>query len=153
MTTSSNHYVYVHINPDDFSIVYVGKGSKERAWNVRRRGSAPHSSFLNNLEALGYCPADWAFVLYSGLTLREALDLERELILKIRPIFNRFLIDVGNAGHGEDNPRSKLTAEMVLEIRRLYEETNLSHRQLAELFNVSKSAITSVISRRTWDHV
>lgn len=48
---------------------------------------------------------------------------------------------------------AKLTPEKVREIRRLYEETHFSHKELGKQFGVSGSAIGFVLSRERWAHV
>lgn len=51
---------------------------------------------------------------------------------------------------GERNPSAKLTAEQVRLIRRRYAAGNTTHRRLAREFNVSKSAITFILTYSTW---
>lgn len=50
---------------------------------------------------------------------------------------------------GEMNGRSKLTKEQVLEIR----ASNLKIIRLSEKYNMSPSAIASIIWRKTWKHI
>jgi len=57
------------------------------------------------------------------------------------------------ANRGEGNPKVKLTSKEVLEIRRLYKTTKISHRELAKKFNVSKSSIGYIVNRDTWKHI
>ena len=54
---------------------------------------------------------------------------------------------------GERVGISKLTAERVLEIRRLYAASGNTLRSLAKMFAVSHEAIRLVVSRRTWFHL
>ena len=49
---------------------------------------------------------------------------------------------------GEDNPNSKLSNKEVQEIRELYKTTKYSHRGLAKIFKVSRSAIHHIFSKR-----
>jgi hypothetical protein len=56
----------------------------------------------------------------------------------------------GNQQRGEKHGRAKLTANQVLEIRRLYANGLWSHRQLAIKFGVNDGTISSIISRRNW---
>lgn len=53
---------------------------------------------------------------------------------------------------GERLPQSKLTKEIVLEIRRLYISVR-SFKLLAEKFSVSGATIARVIKRQSWKHV
>ena len=48
---------------------------------------------------------------------------------------------------------TKLTAEIVREIRKDREQTNLSYDKLAEKYGVSKGTISDIIKRRTWKDV
>lgn len=48
---------------------------------------------------------------------------------------------------------TKLNPEKVREIRKLYEETHLSHRELGSMFGVSASAIGFAVTRSRWAHV
>lgn len=50
---------------------------------------------------------------------------------------------------GEKHPRSKVTLEQVQEIRRLA-ELGVSRKAIEERFGMSKSAIASIIMRKTW---
>lgn len=54
---------------------------------------------------------------------------------------------------GENNHRSKLTKQIVLEIRRKYIPTLYTQRMLAKEFNISRSAINHVIHKRVWTRV
>lgn len=55
---------------------------------------------------------------------------------------------------GERNHEAKLTADEVLEIRRLWSQNNPpTQRELSIRFGVSKSHISNVITRRVWGHL
>jgi hypothetical protein len=45
---------------------------------------------------------------------------------------------------------AKLTTELVREIRRLYDDRELSRKQLAAKYNISYSTIIDICSRHTW---
>jgi len=51
---------------------------------------------------------------------------------------------------GEDHSLSKLTENNVIEIRK---SKHMTHRQLAEKYNVSKKLIFNVIHKKAWSHV
>ena len=51
---------------------------------------------------------------------------------------------------GEKNPSSKLTWDIVNEIRELYSMGNTSYKKLGKLYNVSHYAIECVIKHKTW---
>lgn len=48
---------------------------------------------------------------------------------------------------------TKLNKELVLQIREDREKTNLSYQKLAEKYNISKSTIADIITRKTWKDV
>ena len=56
----------------------------------------------------------------------------------------------GTDNIGERNPRSKLTAEQVLQIRARATEV---HKKLADEFGVGRMTITDIINRRKWKHI
>jgi len=51
---------------------------------------------------------------------------------------------------GEDNPKSILTQEQVLEIKTLIRERKVVYRKIAETYGVSRQAIKDIASGRTW---
>ena len=48
---------------------------------------------------------------------------------------------------------TKLTAEIVKQIRQEREQTNLSYDKLAEKYGISKGTVADIIKRRTWKDV
>lgn len=48
---------------------------------------------------------------------------------------------------------TKLTANIVKQIRKDREKTNLSYDKLAEKYGVSKGTIADIINKRTWKNV
>ncbi len=54
---------------------------------------------------------------------------------------------------GENNSRAKLTNKIVESIREEYRDKRTLHRILAKRYNVSKSHISSIISRKLWKNV
>jgi predicted DNA-binding protein YlxM (UPF0122 family) len=53
---------------------------------------------------------------------------------------------------GESHPRSKLTNEEVLQIRKLYKQ-GFSTSVIARNYKVSKWNIDSIVKNRTWTHI
>ena len=49
--------------------------------------------------------------------------------------------------------KTKLTAEIVKEIRKIREETGMSYDKLAQQFNISKATVADLIKRRTWKDI
>lgn len=54
---------------------------------------------------------------------------------------------------GENQWNAKLTAEQVLEIRRLHDQERTTKADLARQFHVTTAAIRKIILRKTWKHV
>jgi group I intron endonuclease len=48
---------------------------------------------------------------------------------------------------------SKLTTEQIIELISLYETGNHSTRELAKIFNISKSNVHSIVARKTWKYL
>ena len=54
---------------------------------------------------------------------------------------------------GEDHGHHKLTEENVLEIRRLHSTTKLGYTRLSRMFNVDRSTIRAIVTRKSWRHI
>jgi hypothetical protein len=54
---------------------------------------------------------------------------------------------------GIDHPLAKATDEIVLNMRKLYDETNMSMREIGDIYGISKSVSRLIIKRLTWKHV
>lgn len=69
----------------------------------------------------------------------------------------RYLTIAENRSHkGEEHPKSKLNNHKVKQIKLLYslkKELNLDQKKIADLFDVTPSAISSVITNKSWNHV
>ena len=84
-TSATNHgyYVYKHISGGE--IVYVGMGSGNRAWNSSRENPA-HNDWMKKYLIWRDGSHNMELVYYADK--KEALALEKELISKLRPLFN-----------------------------------------------------------------
>ncbi len=100
MKTTNNYkkvyYVYIHVDPATKEVLYVGKGTRHRAWvyqeskwtkNEKYR-SQPHLRRLCKLVRDGFLPGDWVKIVERSLTNRQALDREKEYIKKLSPTYN-----------------------------------------------------------------
>lgn len=65
---------------------------------------------------------------------------------------NRDKIIHGTIAVGEKNSKAKLTADSVVEIRRLA-ASGISHRAIAGQFGVSRPAISYIVRGDTWKHI
>lgn len=83
------NYVYLHVHPETQEVVYVGMGTAERAWEVKRREvKVDHYQWILELLSKGYIPSDWVQIELQGLDRKEAQEKETELINLLGPRFN-----------------------------------------------------------------
>lgn len=54
---------------------------------------------------------------------------------------------------GENHYSSKLTENDVIEIRYLCENTNLKHREIAEMYDLSVGHISDIKLKKAWSHI
>jgi len=84
----NNYYVYLHVDPRDDRIKYVGMGQGQRAWMMRNSGGATryghrnkeHYAWFKELEALGYTLDQIVVIEHKQLSKEEALKLEKEIV-------------------------------------------------------------------------
>jgi hypothetical protein len=60
---------------------------------------------------------------------------------------------IKSAKRGSENVTAKLTDQDVLRIREIYLTKKYSHIKLAEMYNISKSNVYSILKRNTWKHI
>ena len=53
---------------------------------------------------------------------------------------------------GENHGNAKLTGDQVLKIRKLYNSGKYTQSRLAEIFKISRSHISKIISKKNWTH-
>lgn len=85
-TDLNRWYVYTHTDPTTGEIVYVGEGTGQRFAAVNTR-DAPHSQFLK--EVIHDKKLNCFSIIESRLTKEQARAIERELIARYRPRFNK----------------------------------------------------------------
>jgi hypothetical protein len=138
-----HYYVYLHKNPETDEIVYVGKGCHGRAWVVTRgkKTSKNHQDWMKSMGEKGFIPCDWVVILQKNLTEHDAFKIETNWMhVNGQPKFNRT--------GGEKNYQAKLTDEQAREIFNRA-KTEL-HKNLAEEFNISRSAVSMIATRKQW---
>lgn len=54
---------------------------------------------------------------------------------------------------GEKHGMSKVSKNDVLKIRNLYKETNMSQREIADIFEISRGAVGDIVNYKTWKDV
>jgi len=138
-------YVYKHVDPITKEIVYLGKGCNGRAWDVTRcrTQNKEHQDWMLSLCEKGYLPSDWVEIIDRNLTEKEAFKEETKWFhLYGQPKFNRTA--------GEKNHQAKLTDNQAQEIFILTKTTKRTHKDIATEYNVSRTAISMIASRKQW---
>lgn len=60
---------------------------------------------------------------------------------------------IGSARRGSENVTAKLNEEDVISIRKMYKTKEYTYLKLAEIYEVSRSNIKSILNRNTWKHI
>ena len=79
----TENYVYLHIDPRDKQVMYVGMGQRHRAWVCGRASNSrheDHGDWMDELISLGYTPDEWVHIVDQNLPRKKALKLEKMLI-------------------------------------------------------------------------
>lgn len=84
------YYIYKHTDPIKNIVMYVGLGQDERAW-VSRNRSKEHKAWLHTLYADGYTLQDIVDVCAKNMNKKDAMSLEKELVIEHTPVFNKLL--------------------------------------------------------------
>ena len=143
----TKYYVYKHIDPITNEVVYIGKGCNGRAWDVTRCRNThkEHQDWMLSLSNMGFIPIDWVIIIHKNLEEGQALELEKQLIHLGCPIFNR--------QSGEKQHQAKLTNIKAIEIYDLTKTKGLAHKDIAELYGVSRTCVSMISSVKQWKAV
>lgn len=79
-------YVYKLINPDNNSLLYIGKGTNKRRFDFKLRNNHLRNKLNKILEK--YNKEDISVIIEDNLTSEHAYKLEIELIAKYNPCYN-----------------------------------------------------------------
>lgn len=139
----SIYYVYHHEHPDTGEVVYVGKGSRGRAWHCAESNSrgASHAVWMNGLIADGFTPDAWVVLLETGLTEADAYAKEALLIDNHLPIFN-----------SKHDAACKLTQDNLSQIKLLRENGN-TYKGIGEIVGFSTMTIYRALNGKTKNYV
>ncbi len=140
-------YVYTHHDFNTQEIVYIGKGKHGRAWDVTRSRAAnkEHQDWMIGMCKEGLVPSDWVEIICTGLTEKEAFEIETKMLHKHG--VTRF-----NQQGGEKNHKAKLTNEQAKEIF-VRCKAGENHTKLSIEYGVCRAAITMIATRRQWKTV
>jgi len=143
LPTLNIYYVYFHTDPETNEIVYIGKGSRGRAWHCAEsnsRGEA-HANWMNALVLDGFTPEAWVTLKETALTEKDAYVLERAYINQHLPKFN-----------SKHDQACKLSSEDLTKIVTL-RETGLSYIKIAEQLGYSTMTIYRAYNGQTKNYV
>ena len=138
------HYVYLHHDPTTGQIVYVGKGIYGRAWDVTRSRAynKEHREWMKGLSKLGFTPNQWVTIHKKNLTEEEAFKIEKEYL------HNNGTLTF-NMQCGEKQYQAKMTNKQAREAFKMAKEGK-KHKEIAELYGVSRTAISMLASGKQW---
>ena len=141
--SSNIYYVYTHTDPETNEIVYIGKGSRGRAWHCAESNSRgeEHALWMNKLIHQGFTPDAWVTLIESALSEEESYKLERELIEKHKPKYN-----------SRGDAACKLSSFDLEEIK-FWRERGLSYEKIAEKVGFSTMTVFRAYNGRTKNYV
>lgn len=136
------YYVYKHVDPITEEIVYIGYGSRDRAWkfpplspNFPSANRQPnHIAWMEEKTKEGFIPADWVKIVEKFEYRDLARELESSLIKKIQPKYN-----LRNC-----NRSPRRIQEEVIEMKKLYKE-GLTLQQIGSKYNISRQTVKRYI--------
>lgn len=133
------YYVYQHVDPETKNVVYVGHGCSARAWlSSEPFRSCLHSEYLGMLENTGYTADEWVKIIAKNITKEEACQLERDLIKKMKPEYNKI----------QGASLLKVTPEILKEAFELREQ-GWSYKKIADNFDLATMTIHRAMSGKS----
>ena len=82
MNDYQRYYVYMHVDPRNDRIRYIGMGSEGRAWQVKKTSqrSEEHYAWIQEIMQAGHTLDEVVYICAKNLTKAEALAEEAKLI-------------------------------------------------------------------------
>ena len=136
----NENYVYLHIDPRDQQVLYVGMGQRHRAWTCGRSSNSrveAHGDWMDELISMGYTPDEWVHIVEKNLPRKKALELEKVLIDQYG-CDNLFNLEM-------KGPR-KFT-EQDLEQARKDRDDGMTYHEIAATLNVAPMTIWRHLNR------
>ena len=143
---NNTYYVYCHTHPITKEVVYVGKGSRGRAWHCAESNSRSqdHAKWMTELLNSGFTPDKWVELLETNLYEDEAFNLEQKYINSTFP-WPKF--------NSKFNQACVLTPELVEDMKYLRKKENLSYAKLSEKYSVFTMTIYRAINGQTKNYL
>lgn len=134
---------------------WISKMTYEKVRWVRIHYIKGHYTFGNNpLSEMFEINRKTMSSIISGKTWKSVVLSEEDLKEREYHLLKYPMNGKKSEGHsGSKNGPSKLTEEKVLKMRELYETGKYSYTQLMKIFEVSKSTVSAVITKRYWIHI
>lgn len=145
---SQDYYVYFHIDStikrpiilNQFmatgQVFYVGKGREQRAWNLKRNEG--HGKKLQHLKKNGITDEEIVYIYKSGLSEKQARELESKLIYFFGTIFEQdrkgCLVNLRT----EPKPRFKQPMEAFLSNKQLHKLKEEKTKKNIEIFSIEE---------------
>ena len=142
-TIKSGRIIKYFKNKDGYLSCKLSKKSKTKTYLVHRLVA---QAFIPNPENKPYVNHKDSNRLNNTLNNVEwctPLENVKHMIISGRSTYKK----------GSNNINSKLDENIVISILNIYKNKNVTQRFLSKKYDVSLSAINSVINRKTWKHV
>lgn len=141
----NNYYVYFHMDGDE--VVYVGKGTGDRAYRTGNRGVKEHSDFLNDKFNNGI--TDHVEIIEWNLSEEEAFKMETKLLKQGDYRFNRTHTEEWyNRLREQSKEQAKRRCKPVT--------TPLGHfdsiTEAAEAHSIKRSTATKYLKEGKWNY-
>lgn len=132
------YYLYRHVSPEDETVVYVGVGTKDRAWQYQNR-QPDHKNWLDQLFEQGFTLDAIVQIDETSLSKEQALEIELGRINDLKPTYNR---------NFRRNGVCKLD-EMSFERAKCMREDGFTYKSIAEELRVATMTIHRALTGGT----
>lgn len=141
------YYTYMHIEPDTMNIVYIGVGTKDRAYTTRstQRSNKEHVQWLRQMETAGYTPDEYVIILDKYRDREQALTEERDLIEEHQPRFNK----IGVTPHHWCMTFSPEEVKMIKDLR----AEGISYAQIARELGRSATGVWRIANDKSKGYI
>lgn len=125
------------VQPNGYGVLWI----EDKVWGVHRLMHIIHNGALSSEEIVCHTCDNPSCVNPDHLWSGTHKDNMQDAMQK------------GRAIKGERVPSAKLTKEEVLEIREKYSSSDISQRDLADQYSLTKSTIGDIVREEIWTHL